>query len=97
MKMCDEKLLIAIQEFLGIFEVVVHHDWAYSQANLCSFQENETLLSLQSTDSMDNWSNGEELLEKYYALKELLAEHGLASIINPMIKPLLQESNEFLD
>ena len=78
--MNDPELEQLVGEFLKIFEAVFGSDWKHTLMMMYPFdnssyiQEGATFIEPNVEDEYDDWGNRGMLLEKYRALKSLLAQ-----------------------
>ena len=91
----DKELLTALQEFIGAFEVLFHHDWAYARTMIGDEEEGCTFLEPGLEDETEDWGARGELLEKYRNIKAVMKKKGLEPVHNPHIESFLKQYGQW--
>jgi hypothetical protein len=91
----DSELLEKLQEFMGAFEILFHHDWEYSKDMIGDEEKDMSFLNPGLEDETEDWGARGELLEKYRNLRAEMNKRKLKSVFNPHLKSNLKKDGHW--
>ena len=75
--MDETDLTLALQEFVGAFEVVFRYDWEYTRVMIGDETDGANFIEPRLDDESEDWGARGALLEKYRALASAMTKNGL--------------------